>query len=144
MNFDLMMSGIALAIRADGTYEPFSADAFAYVGQMMLLGMGAIFAVLAILWGVLTVFKFVFAEKPIKKTLVKEEPKAPEAQTTVVESVEEAPCSEADDGGDQLIAVITAAIAAYRAAEEPEAAATGFRVVSFRRVGGGNAWNTRK
>ena len=144
MNFDLMMSSIALAIRADGTYEPFSADAFSYVGQMMLLGMGAVFSVLGILWGVLTVFKLVFAEKPMKKTLVEEEPKAPEAQVTVAEAAEEASYVEANDGGDQLIAVITAAIAAYRAAEEPEAAATGFRVVSFRRASGGSAWNTRK
>ena len=50
----------------------------------------------------------------------------------------------ADDG--ELIAVITAAIAAYRASEEGMSAAEagGFRVVSFKRASTGRAWNSNK
>ncbi len=144
MNFDLMMPYISLAVRPDGTYAPFSSDAFSYVGQMMLLGMGAIFSVLAILWGVLSVFKLVFAEKPKKEISLKEKPAAEIPAKPAEEAVAETGYIEVDDGTDQLVAVITAAIAAYRAAEEPESAATGFRVVSFRRTSGGGAWNTRK
>ena len=49
-----------------------------------------------------------------------------------------------DDG--ELIAVITAAIAAYRASEEGLTGddVNGFRVVSFKRATKGRAWNSNK
>ena len=48
--FGNILAFTALAIREDGTYTPFSADAWGYAGQMTLLGMLMVFAVLAILW----------------------------------------------------------------------------------------------
>ena len=99
--------------------------------------MAMIFAVLSILWAVLALFKFIFA-KPVKAK--KTEPVAEEEPETV-EIVEEPVADETDDG--ELIAVITAAIAAYMASEEPNAAPNGFRVVSFRRANGGKSWNTK-
>ena len=46
--------------------------------------------------------------------------------------------SEANDA--ELVAIITAAVAAYMAEEGTEYAG-GFRVVSFKRVRGGRTWN---
>lgn len=144
MKFGIFVSDIAMSVRSDGTYVPFSAEAFSYVGQMLLLGMGAVFAVLGILWCVLSVFKLVFSEKPtVKKKMVKDNES--EIHVSVPASEHTAPTYviEPDDGTDQLVAVITAAIAAYRAAEEPELAGSAFRVVSFKRVGGGRSWNSK-
>ena len=113
----------------------FSSERLALAGEMILVGMGMIFAVLVILWAVLAVFKLVFAGnesgKKTPATVAKTETPAPE------------PVAEAAGDDDELIAVITAAVAAYRAAEEPTAAENGFRVVSFRRANGGRAWNSK-
>ena len=122
----------ALAVRADGTYTPFSAEAWKYAGEMTLLGMGMIFAVLALLWGILAIFKLVF----VKDSKAKKVAPAPKAAEPTQEPVAAPVVQSSDDG--ELIAVITAAIAAYRA-EEGSADIGGFRVVSFRRVR-----NTRK
>ena len=114
----------------------FSAERLALAGQMTLLGMGMVFAVLAILWAVLTVFKLIFAKPEPKK---KAEP-APRSEPVVIPepvAVEE----QADDG--ELIAILTAAIVAYEASCGNEVAPGGFRVVSFRRANGGKAWNTK-
>ena len=114
----------------------FSAERLALAGQMTLLGMGMVFAVLAILWAVLTVFKLIFAKPEPKK---KAEP-APKSEPVVIPepvAVEE----QADDG--ELIAILTAAIVAYEASCGNEVAPGGFRVVSFRRANGGKAWNTK-
>ncbi len=108
----------------------FSAERLALAGQMTLIGMGMIFAVLSILWGVLAIFKLIF----VKPTPKKAEP-AP-----VVVPVPEPVAEEGND--EELVAVITAAVAAYRASEEPTAEG-GFRVVSFRRANGGKAWNSK-
>jgi hypothetical protein len=43
----------------------------------------------------------------------------------------------------ELIAILTAAIAAYEASCGNEVAPGGFRVVSFRRANGGKAWNSK-
>jgi hypothetical protein len=52
------------------------------------------------------------------------------------------PAASVGGNDDELIAVITAAIAAYIASEEPEAYQGGFRVVSFKRSTQG-AWNRK-
>ena len=112
----------------------FSPERLSLAGQMTLIGMGMIFAVLGLLWAVLAVFKLVFARpKKEKKT---------EAPAIAPAVVEEAVVEEAAND-DELVAVITAAVAAYMAQEEPEVAANGFRVVSFRRTNGGKAWNSK-
>lgn len=135
------LNSFALSIRTDGTYEPFSAEAWKYVGEMILLGMGMIFCVLGILWGVLALFKVVFVGKEKKPKPVAPRaaaPKAEPARTVVAE--ESAPISAPTDDA-QLIAVLTAAIEAYRSAEGEVG---GFRVVSFKRATSGRAWNAKK
>ena len=113
-------------------------DRISLSGEMLLRGMGTIFFVLALLWGILELFKF-FAytlpqkrsgetpaptkpvkEKPVKaKPAVKAEAPAPAVST--------APAQHQDL---ELVAAITAAIAAYL--DQPT---TSFRVVSFKRTG---------
>ena len=128
----------ALSANVDTKYKAFSGDAWAEAGKVTLLGLGMIFAVLALLWLVLSVFKLLFvknnAKKPaqnIEKAPAAEEAPAPAAATT-------------DD--DALIAVITAAITAYRSSEEgmDSTDANGFRVVSFKRAGKSRSWNSNK
>ena len=133
-----MFTSYALSVGSDTKYQAFSGDAWAKAAEVTVLGMGMVFAVLAILWGVLAIFKLVFAkEKKPSNTVKAEVPKAAEPAPVAVEAV-------TDDG--ELIAVITAAIAAYRASEEgmSQTEAGGFRVVSFKRAGTGRAWNSKK
>ena len=128
----------ALAIRADGTYTPFSADAWGYAGQMTLLGMLMVFAVLGILWGVLAIFKIAFAEKKPK-----ENKSAPEKSELAPNTQEQSTPVVAQNNDAELIAVLTAAVAAYMADEGAHAQDGSFRVVSFTRVRSGRAWNTK-
>lgn len=133
----------ALALRPDGTYTPFSGDAIKYALEMTLLGMGMIFAVLGILWGVLALFKVIFARpKKEKKTV---EVKATEPAPTSVASptTESAPAPVAANDDGELIAILTAAIMAYEAEQNPDAPIGNFRVVSYRRANGGRSWNAK-
>ena len=124
----------ALAVRADGTYTPFSADAVKYALEMTLLGMGMIFAVLGVLWGVLAIFKLVFArpkkEKKTNSPIVEEAPVIAEPTPTATDDAE-------------LIAILTAAIMAYESEQNPDAPIGNFRVVSYRRANGGRSWNAK-
>ena len=110
--------------------------------QTPLLGMAMVFAVLAILWAVLAIFKLIFVGKSPKESKpvkVKEEKPAEIKQ----ESVTVAPVApSAAESDAELVAIITAAVAAYMAEEGTEYAG-GFRVVSFKRVRGGRAWNSK-
>ena len=124
-----------------GKYEAFSSDAWAFAGQVTAIGMGMIFSVLALLWGILAIFNLVFGKK---KTVAK---KTADVPKTVVKAPVTAPVKEVvatENADDALIAVITAAVAAYRAEENGGVTPDGsFRVVSFRRIGGGRSWNTK-
>ncbi len=137
MNWNVLQT-LALAIRENGTYAPFSGEAWKYAGEMTLLGMGMIFTVLALLWGVLAIFKLVFAQKTPKAEPKKEAAAAPveEAPTAVAE-----PTAPASTDDTALIAVLTAAVAAYR---DEEGEVGGFRVVSFKRAAGARGWNAKK
>lgn len=104
---------------------------------MTLMGMLMIFSVLGTLWGVLAVFKLIFAGKTVKAKAEKPIP----ASVKIEEKVDAA---EQNTSNDELIAVITAAVAAYMAEENGgDVSTSGFKVVSFRRVGGGGAWNSK-
>ncbi|MBQ7719305.1 MAG: OadG family protein [Clostridia bacterium] len=96
--------------------------------RVTVLGMGTCFAVLAILWGILSLFKLIFAreKKPSGDAL-------PAADTKALPAAEPEPEPEAQDDGE-LIAVITAAAYAYLSQEEQEPQ-TRFRVVSFSKTG---------
>ena len=75
-------------------------DAFSFGGLTAVLGMAIVFSVLVVLMIVLYLFKVIFYKQP-KKQEVTEVP----VQETVVETE-----SEMDD--DELVAVLTAAVAA--------------------------------
>lgn len=113
--------------------------------QTPLLGMGMIFAVLSILWGILALMKFIMVGKSPK---AKKEEKPSAIAEVIEESVavtDDAPeaFNETDDG--ELVAIIAAAVAAYRESEGlGEEYTGGFRVVSFRRANSGRAWNANK
>ena len=120
----------------------FSPERWSYAGQMTLPGLLMVFAVLAILWFLLVSFKLVFARS---------EDKPKEQVTAVSDAAVSAPApatasvSVANSCGDEeLVAILTAAVAAYIESEgQTESYAGGFRVVSFRRLGGGRSWNAK-
>ena len=115
----------------------FSPERLELAGQMTLLGMVMIFAVLATLWGVLVIFQKIMDRSAAKPA---EAPKAAPAPV----AAEPAPVVTSSD--DEVIAaVIAAAVAAYMAdgGDADTAYNGGFRVVSFRRVQGGKAWNSK-
>ncbi len=95
-------------------------------GTVSLLGMAAIFGVLALLWGIIELFHLCIsaAGKKKAKKQAQEEPSAP------AQAVDLQPETVSSDDG-ALVAAITAAITAAR---EEEGRTTGFRVVSFRRL----------
>ncbi|MBE6537252.1 MAG: hypothetical protein E7673_04795 [Ruminococcaceae bacterium] len=91
-------------------------------GQVVLIGMLTVFAVLGLLWACLTVFKIVFHDIPAKKSgKAVIEKKSPESFVAPV---------AVQSSDDEIVAVIAAAIAA---AESESGGAVKFRVVSFRR-----------
>ena len=92
-------------------------DALGFGGEMLLIGMLAVFAVLGIIFLTLTVFKYVFTEKTPEK----------KAEIPVAKS---APAPVVVTKNDEIVAVIAAAIAM---AESECGDGTKFRVVSFRR-----------
>ena len=110
---------LLLSISADKYNTPLNfSEALGFGGQMVLIGMLAVFAVLGIIWAVLTVFKFVFtgaSEKSVTQNV------QPQAATP-------APTASANDS--EIVAVIAAAIAM---AESESEGKIKFNVVSFRR-----------
>lgn len=88
-----------------------------YGAQMLLIGMLIVFAVLALLWILLELSGVLFA----KLSLAERQPTEKKAEPTVPVEV-----ARTDDG--ELVAVLTAAIAAMESAP-----AARFRVVSFKR-----------
>ena len=149
MNLNYLFTSFALNLRADGTYEPFSAEACKYAGKMTFLGMILVFAVLAVLMLVLMLFKVFFGGK---KNGAKKENKAKPSTAAlnsgaenddVISAVIAASIQAYEADQAALVAVITAAVAAHIAAEDPSGDAGSFRVVSFKRASS-RAWNSRK
>lgn len=89
-----------------------------------VLGMAIIFVLLAVLWAILELMKFVPAAKTAKSTPAPAEKAVQQAPAAAV--VSKPAETQADD--TELIAVITAAIAAHTGANP-----SSFRVVSFKR-----------
>lgn len=103
-------------------------EAIGYGLQTALLGMAVIFSVLGTLWAVLAIFKTIFYKQP--KTEKKPEPVKAEAPAPVAAPAPApAPAEPAAADDAELVAVITAAIAAMMDAPQ-----TSFRVVSFKRT----------
>ena len=116
----------------------FSSERLALAGQMTLLGMVMIFSVLGLLWAVLAIFQKVMAGRTVKPA------PAPKSAPAADPAPVAAPVAESDDN-EVIAAIIAAAVAAYMADEGNAETAYngGFRVVSFRRVQGGKAWNSK-
>ena len=100
--------------------------------SVLLFGMGVVFSVLILIWGILVLFRVIFYDIPNKKnasankteTAVEPEPEpVPEPEAQIAESE----TGEAND--EEVVAAITAAISLML--DKPQ---TSFRVVSFRRT----------
>lgn len=98
----------------------------AYAGRMILIGMGAIFLSLAVLWGVMEVFRRLIT-RPDEQEEDAPAPAPISAPAPVLVKPQAAPSNDA------LIAAITAAVAATLA-DENGGVVPGFRVVSFQKV----------
>ena len=100
-----------------------------------VLGLSIVFIVLALIMLVLVFMEKIFAPKKniepkqsVKQEVKKEEPK----QTEIVK--------KADDG--ELIAVLTAAVAACLNANAPSGVSSRFKIKSYRKLGDtSSAWN---
>lgn len=117
------------------------AERMSYGLQVFVVGLGTVFAVLAILWLALVLFKVFAYDIPQNKAKKAAEAAKAEVKSVaeeVVPVIEETDTNVEDD--TQLIAVITAAIAAYSA---QNGNALPFRVVSYKRVSGANGWNSK-
>lgn len=119
-----------------------------YALQGSVTGMLMIFAVLGLLYGIVTLSRVIFYDLPNKKQVIKPKKKRGK-KIVMVEDDEEisALCDPTvivpahDDG--EIVAVITAAIAAMLESEEyKNEFVGGFRVVSFKRSTDG-AWNKK-
>lgn len=112
-------------------------EKFALSGEMLLRGMGTVFMVLIILWGILVIFGKIFAGTG--KMTAEQKPEnvqnAQNAQDTPSNNKPEVTVTS-DDGA--LIAAITAAIEAYR--NENGTGNTAFHVVSFRQKKSAGGW----
>ena len=96
-------------------------ERFLYAGQMLLIGMATVFAVLVVLMLALMLFKLVFHDLPKRQKKVVGDAKT---ETAAV-----APTATVSDD-EEIIAVIAAAIAM---AENECGGNKQFRVVSFKR-----------
>ena len=133
-----MIQGFLLSVSPDTKYPAFSSESLVKAVEVAVLGMSMVFLVLAILWGVLAIFKVLFSEK-------KKDEKTEKVESTPAPVAEPEPVAVETQDDGELIAVITAAIEAYRSAEAngDENYVKGFRVVSFKRVGAGRPWNSK-
>ena len=140
MNF-LPVIASAVWIDRYGTWG----EKFALCGRMILIGMGTVFLVLAVLWAVISVFGAVakLKEKKERERIMEEvrNSPAPNDAGKRKADIPAPPEEEEQEDTGVLIAVISAAIEAYRAAEG--APAGGYRVVSFRRKNTKKSWNGR-
>lgn len=120
----------------------FSAERLEYALKMTLLGLGAVFAVLTVIWFILVIFKFFLydlnnANKQVHKAETKTVEPISVKQT---DNIPKQPISSKDDA---TVAAIMAAISAYISDNEDlsKEYAGGFRVVSFKRVRAKATWN---
>ena len=98
-------------------------DAFLFGGLVLLIGIGAVFSVLCILWLFIVVFKIAINDIPQR---IKRNKKPTVTVAPVIENTVDARTT----GDDEIIAVISAAIAAA----ESDNTGMKFRVVSFKRI----------
>jgi len=96
-------------------------ETLAFGGEVVLVGILVVFAVLGLIWACLTIFKIAFYDLPSKRS-------SSAVKQAATQDEDFTPVTVASND-DEIVAVIAAAIAAA----ESEAVGTKFRVVSFRR-----------
>ena len=139
----MLFSMMALTIHAETPEEDlggiFSAERWAYSGEMLVLGMGMIFLVLTILWGILAIFTKTMGNA--EKKPAKEEKPTPKVESKPVQTPAVPVAAPASD--DAIVAAITAAIAMTIDSDPALSSqfAGGFRVVSFKKKSGKTSWN---
>ena len=106
-------------------------EKMAKAGLNTLLGMGTVFAVLILIFGIISLFNFI---PKIEAALKKKD--AQPAATSVDNAITQIVESEELSDDLELVAVISAAIAAY----EGSASTDGYVVRSIRRVDNGSKW----
>lgn len=107
---------------SEGGYQTIG-DVFKNGGSYAVVGLLTVFAVLAIIWGLLELFHLLSNRKPTRAA----ESETAEPATPVPAVSPSAPAADSDD--EEIVAVIAAAIAAAQN-ENPLGS---FRVVSFQR-----------
>lgn len=122
-------------------------------GRMALMGLGTVFAVLFIIWFMLTIFRVVLGafttkkepNKPIEVGMTEETSKKVPSQKKTENPASKTPVVEEklDSGDAALVAVITAAISSYIENETGGGANLPFKVVSFKRKDSAKPWNGR-
>lgn len=123
-NITLIASGISSSMDTTRTFS----ERMLLGAEVSLLGLAVVFAVLALLWGLLSLFRFFFYDIPNrKKSAETEQIDSPSAEANTSIVIPTAPTASSDD---ELVAAISAAVAAYMNAE---GTSSGFKVVSFRR-----------
>ena len=136
------MYNLPVFLAAEFAYDTWG-EKLALCGRMLLTGMGTVFLVLAFLWGVIAIFGAVakLAEKRERERIMGEvrNSPAPNDAKKPVPAPETPPVEEEEEDSGALIAVITAAIEAYRSAEGLPAGS--YRVVSFRKKNTKKSWN---
>ena len=111
-----------------------------YALQGTVTGMVMVFAVLGLLFGIISLSKVVFYDIPEKKKKNKQKAQAAYVAPAPAPAVESVENTAAQDDG-QLVAVITAAVAAMiESGDYKDEFKGGFRVVSFKRSAK-SAWN---
>ena len=137
------MRTIYAFLNAEPTVAPIGERAMEAL-KVSLLGMGAVFAVLAIIWIILSLFRVIFARS-------KTAPQQPKVTVTEVKAPAPARAAQTSAPASapavdySVIAAISAAVAAVL---ESECAASGtvyngFRIVSVRRSDKGRAWTQK-
>ena len=114
-----------------------------YALQGTVTGMVMVFAVLGLLYGIVSLSKVVFYDIPENKKKKKQKAHAPiEAGAVAPATAPVAESERAEDNGE-LVAVITAAVAAMiESGDYKDEFVGGFRVVSFKRSAQ-SAWNRK-
>lgn len=140
----MLFSVMALTIHAETPVEEtglFSPERWIYSGEMLVLGVGMVFLVLAILWGILTIFAKTMGG--VKKSVKKETPAKVEPKPAPAPVPTAAPAPTVAASDDAIVAAITAAIAMTIDSDPALSSqfAGGFRVVSFQKKNGKTSWN---
>jgi hypothetical protein len=125
----------------------FSPERVKYSLEMTLLGLLAVFSVLALIWAVLALFKIFMYDMPNKRKSENNGSKTNQPVAPMQINVEETGASVTPvANNDATVAAIIAAISAY-ITSDPQLSqeySGGFRVVSFKRVRDKASWNSKK